>query len=90
MFASLNRHFIQPLAGWKIGSPHLVNLRTLERTQFDPPDVIRERQLSAVRAIVRHAWETVPYYRDRWAAARRFPRTRETSASVLGCRPNEK
>ena len=69
----MNRHFVQPLAAWKADSPHLKHLRALERTQFDPPDVIRERQLAAVRAIVRHAWDTVPFYRERWAAAGLHP-----------------
>jgi phenylacetate-CoA ligase len=69
MLAFVNRHLVQPLAAWKNASPHLKHLRTLDRTQFDPPDVIRDRQLAAVRAIVRHAWDTVPFYRDRWAAA---------------------
>jgi phenylacetate-CoA ligase len=68
MFAVVNRHLIRPLSAWKAGSPHLKYLRTLERTQFDPPDVVRERQLAAVRATIRHAWETVPYYRDQWTA----------------------
>jgi phenylacetate-CoA ligase len=73
MLAVVNRHLIQPLAAWKAGSPHLNHLRTLERTQFDPPDIVRHRQLAAVRAFVRHAWETVPFYRDRWAAAGLHP-----------------
>jgi phenylacetate-CoA ligase len=73
MLSAVNRHLVRPLSAWKIGSPHLRYLRTLERTQFDAPDVVRERQLTAVRQIVRHAWETVPFYRDRWAAAGLHP-----------------
>jgi phenylacetate-CoA ligase len=67
MLSLANRHLLQPLSGWKAKSPHLKHLRTLERTQYDPPEVIRERQLAAVRGLVRHAAETVPFYRDRWA-----------------------
>ena len=73
MLASLNRHVVQPLAAQKAGSPHLKHLARLERTQFDRPEVIRDRQLDAVRRIVRHAWDTVPFYRDRWAAAGLHP-----------------
>jgi len=73
MLASLNRHLVQPLAAARAGSPHLKHLRALHRTQFDPPDVIRDRQLAAVRTMVRHAWDTVPFYRDRWAAAGLHP-----------------
>ena len=73
MISVVNRHLVQPLAAWKAGSPHLNHLRALDRTQFDPPEVVRERQLDAVRAVVRHAWETVPFYRERWAAAGLHP-----------------
>src|SRR5262245_66262233 len=69
MLALFNRHLAQPLLAWKAGSPHLRHLRTLEQTQYDLPDVIRARQLDAVREVVRHAWLTVPYYRARWKAA---------------------
>src|SRR4029079_15925967 len=73
MLSLVNRHLVRPLAAWKAGSPHLNLLRTLRRSQFDSPDALRGRQLAAVRAIVRHAWDTVPFYRDRWAAAGLHP-----------------
>ena len=73
MLSFVNRHLVQPLAAWKAGSFHLKHLRALERSQFDPPDVVRDRQLAAVRDVVRHAWDTVPYYRERWAAAGAAP-----------------
>lgn len=66
MLALFNRHFAQPFLAWKSGSPHLRHLRTLDRTQYDTPDVIRDRQLHAVRELLHHAWLSVPYYRARW------------------------
>jgi phenylacetate-CoA ligase len=78
MFAALNRQFLQPLRAWKLNSPHLSHLRTLEQTQFDAPSDIRERQLAAVRDIVRHAWTTVPFYRERWQKAGLHPRDMRT------------
>jgi phenylacetate-CoA ligase len=73
MIASLNRQFIQPLLAWKADSPHLEHLRVLERTQYDPPAVVRERQLEALQKIVRHAWTSVPYYHKRWTDAKVHP-----------------
>lgn len=67
MLTFFNRLLAQPAVGWRAGSPHLRHLRTVERTQFDPPEVVRGRQLDAVREIVGHAWQTVPFYRDRWS-----------------------
>jgi phenylacetate-CoA ligase len=43
----------------------LRHYRRLLRTQFDDEDVVRERQWAAVRTMLRHAYETVPYYRER-------------------------
>jgi len=47
MLDFLNRHLMHPLMAWRESSSHLRHLRTLEQTQFDPPEVIRGRQLAA-------------------------------------------
>lgn len=69
MLDYLNRHLMHPLMAWREGQHHLKHLRTLERTQFDPPGVIRARQLDALKKQLQHAWDTVPYYRAAWAKA---------------------
>lgn len=69
MLDYLNRHLMHPLMAWREGKHHLKHLRTLERTQFDAPEVIRARQLDALKAQLRHAWDTVPYYRAAWGKA---------------------
>ena len=66
MFAVLNRKLFQPLMTWRSGSRHLRYLRELERTQFDDPEVIRTRQELAVKKLLIHAYETVPFYRQRF------------------------
>jgi phenylacetate-CoA ligase len=71
--ARLIRQVIGPLwARWE-GSPYLRHQRYLERTQYDRPQTIRHRQLQQVQAIVRHAYATVPFYRQRWDAAGLHP-----------------
>jgi phenylacetate-CoA ligase len=69
MLDILNRHLVLPLVALKRGSRHLHHLRLLERTQFDPPEVVRIRQLGMLRAALQHAHDTVPYYRRAWSAA---------------------
>ncbi len=69
MLDTLNRHLMHPLMAWREGSTHLRHLRTLRKTQFDAPEVVRERQLHALQSQLRHAWDTVPYYRDAWTKA---------------------
>ncbi|MCS6866627.1 MAG: phenylacetate--CoA ligase family protein [Gemmataceae bacterium] len=69
MLDFLNRYVMHPLLAWRDGSPRLRHLRTLERTQFDPPEVIAARQLAAVQKQLWHAWNTVPYYRSAWTKA---------------------
>jgi phenylacetate-CoA ligase len=65
----LNRHLLHPLAAAKNRSRHLAHLRHLRLTQFDPPEVIRGRQLARLKETLRHAFESVPYYQRVWAAA---------------------
>lgn len=69
MLDFLNRNVMHPLMAWRAGSKHLRHLRELRRTQFDPPEVIRERQFAALKAQLHHAQATVPYYRAAWARA---------------------
>jgi phenylacetate-CoA ligase len=58
------RRVIRPL--WERHEDrHAARLRReLDRRQFDPPKIVRARQLVALRRIVAHAAATVPYYRQ--------------------------
>ncbi len=62
MHPRLVRHVTGPLlqrwAGSRIGAV----LRELERTQWFPPEQLRELQWVRLRALLRHASTTVPYY----------------------------
>jgi phenylacetate-CoA ligase len=63
LLAPISRHVVAPAwAAWE-GSAYLRHYRRLKRTQFDPPDVIRARQLDELRRLIDHACATVPYYR---------------------------
>jgi phenylacetate-CoA ligase len=67
--AAIIRNALGPIwACWE-RSPYLQNYRRLCRTQYDSPETIQTRQLQALHSIVRHAYETVPYYRERWKQA---------------------
>ena len=66
MLNFLNRHLLHPLAAAKAGSRHLKYLKFLERSQFDPPSVVRGRQLGRLQQVLKHAYETVPFYRQAW------------------------
>ncbi len=69
MLDTLNRHLVLPAIAAKRRSKVFHYLRELERSQFDPPEAIRARQLVALKAQLRHAFATVPYYRRTWTAA---------------------
>ena len=63
--AALIRTVIGPLwARWE-ESPYLRHYRRLRRTQYESEPTIRDRQWAAVQAMLRHAYATVPYYRQR-------------------------
>src|SRR5688572_8958673 len=69
MLDFLNRRVMHPLMAAKAGSRHLEYLRVVRQTQFDPPDVVRARQLAALKRQLQHAYDTVPYYRAAWRQA---------------------
>ncbi len=69
MLDFLTRHLMHPLMAKKDRSRHLEYLRYLKETQFDPPEVIRTRQLAALKVQLQHAFDTVPYYRKAWTEA---------------------
>jgi phenylacetate-CoA ligase len=50
------KDFAYPLSIWSLR-------RTLERTQWLPPDELEAYQLERLRRIIDHAWRNVPYYR---------------------------
>jgi phenylacetate-CoA ligase len=63
------RAAVAPLWAWWEGSPYLAHYRRLRRAQYDPPDEVRARQWRAVQSQLRHAYATVPFYRERCDAA---------------------
>lgn len=69
MLTFLNRNVMQPLMARKSRSRHLEYLGYLEKSQFDSPEAIRARQLAALRSVLKHAFDTVPYYRAAWTKA---------------------
>lgn len=65
LWSNIIRHGIAPLwARWE-GSPYLQHYRTLLTTQYHPPAIVQQRQWRAVSAMVRHAYETTPFWRER-------------------------
>ncbi|HEV2949831.1 MAG TPA: phenylacetate--CoA ligase family protein [Gemmataceae bacterium] len=69
LHAGIIRHILGPAwARWE-RSPYLRHYRQLRRAQYDSPGAIRAGQWRALQAILAHAYETVPYYRDGWKEA---------------------
>ena len=65
----LTRCLIAPAwAAWE-RSPYLRHYRTLLRTQFDAPEVIRRQQWEKTALLVEHAYRTTRFYRKRLLAA---------------------
>jgi phenylacetate-coenzyme A ligase PaaK-like adenylate-forming protein len=60
------RRLIYPLWARREGRNSARLCRELDRRQSDSPAVIRARQCAALRRILRHAEDTVPYYRARF------------------------
>jgi phenylacetate-CoA ligase len=56
----------------------------LERSQWLPAEGLRELQFRQLDELLRHAWVTVPYYRERWAGCYdpREPLTRASFSRI--------
>lgn len=64
--APLSRNIVAPL--WAIWerSPYLACYRKLLKTQYDSPEIIKKRQTDRMRSMVEHAYNTVPFWRQRF------------------------
>ncbi|MDR0869863.1 MAG: hypothetical protein LBN39_03640 [Planctomycetaceae bacterium] len=69
LFAPISRNIIAPLAAWREGSPYLKVYKQMLRTQYEPPEVIRQRQTEKLRAMVQHAYKTTKFWKERFANA---------------------
>src|ERR1700722_14796866 len=64
------RDVLQPLSLWRAGeTAQLRYRRELERTQFFSADEVRALQLRRLRALLAHAYDRCPFYRERFDAA---------------------
>jgi len=72
--ARIIRNFLAPAWAWWEKSDYLCRQPTLRRTQYDPPEVVRARQWDSLRQILRHAYDTVPFYRQRFDEVGLHPR----------------
>src|SRR3972149_916332 len=63
MHPGLVRYAIYPLLEWRTGSRVGEILPELERSQWFPPERLREIEGTKIRAPLAHAVATVPYYR---------------------------
>lgn len=67
------RHLIFPLWVKKNSSARLTYLKELEASQYYSREQIEAHQLSLLQNIIAHAFETCPYYRSTFKAARVSP-----------------
>src|SRR5947207_15190900 len=67
LYQKLVRNVFYPLALWRSGDAGQLRwLREFERTQYLPPDRLRALQLRRLRALLLHAYDRCPFYRDRF------------------------
>ena len=66
MYPKIARNIILPLADIAAGTKISRNLRFLEKSQWWSIEELQEYQNKKLRALVRHAYENVPYYHSEW------------------------
>lgn len=73
ILAPLVRHLIAPVWALHERDPYLRHYRTVSRTQYDTLEAIRTRQQTALGRIMRHAYGTAPFWRERFDQANANP-----------------
>lgn len=81
LFAPFSRNFIAPVWALWEGSPYLHHYRRFLETQFDPVGIIEKKQLEDVRKITTFAYNSVPFWKDRFDSSGLYP----LSISSLPC-----
>lgn len=78
LLAPLARYLIAPVwARWE-RSPYLAQARRLRTTQYDGPEVIRDRQWEALRSLIDHAYHTSSFWNTRFAECHLTPQLIES------------
>ena len=68
LLAPFSRNIVAPLwAAWE-RSPYLKHYRQLLKTQYDPPETLRQRQHERLAEIIRHAFTTCRFWKKRLEA----------------------
>ncbi|MGL4595729.1 MAG: phenylacetate--CoA ligase family protein [Thermoguttaceae bacterium] len=64
--APFSRHIVAPIwAKWE-RSDYLKHYRKFLKTQYDSPETIRSRQTAQMKAILKHAFQTSPFWKNRF------------------------
>ncbi len=63
MYSTIVKHIIYPMGELFLGTTMLRYLKELEESQWWSPNELRELQNKKLRALIKHAYENVPYYR---------------------------
>ncbi|MCL2743986.1 MAG: hypothetical protein FWE67_09050 [Planctomycetaceae bacterium] len=66
--APIIRNIIAPLWAAREGSPYLKYYKQLLKTQYDPTEVVRQRQTEKLKNIVQHAYKTCKFWKERFDA----------------------
>ncbi len=69
IFSWLTKYIAYPLWAWKNQSKSLKYLSLFEKSQYWPEDRLKEWQLDRLKKLLIHAYETVPFYRERFRKA---------------------
>lgn len=67
LYGSMFRHVLFPAyeSGLRLRKT-LHYLREYEKSQWLPPEQVEALQWQKLQRLIRHCWEQVPYYRERW------------------------
>lgn len=81
-YSLVDKHLLYPLYYWRAGDPKLQHLKEIEKRQYWSEAQLQAWQLERVQAVVKHAFETVPFYRSLYKSAGVMPEDIQTLADI--------
>ncbi len=72
-YAWVVRHLVAPLWARRERSPYLQHLRRLRSSHLRPLEQVRSEQWLRLKKMLQHAWDNIPYYREKFEEVRIRP-----------------
>jgi len=81
-YSLLDKHLLYPAYYWRAKDPKLKHLKALDERQYWSIDKLQQWQLAKIQSMVKHAYDTVPFYKTLYTDAGICPEDIQTLGDI--------